>query len=174
MSNWALRRLKNSSWSSLSKVIPRAKSVSSWEIVTAFLKWDSWLDRRFKESSERKDLLPRSQRISITLLRKLSILESILRKTRMIRMPNTDLPLRSLEFIELPDTIEELEKSQLTSDTTIKLLVLWLLRLNVNINILIFLWFSCNCLLGWCWSWCCSHSFLMTTLKAILDTHLYS
>lgn len=48
----------------------------------------------------------------------------------MIKMPNIDLLLKSLESIELLDIIEELEKYQLTLDIITKQLELWLLNLN--------------------------------------------
>ena len=88
----------------------------------------------------------------------------------MTRMPNIDLLSRSPESIESLDIIEELEKSQLTSSITTRLLELWLLNPNKIIILLILSGHSSDGFLGW--DWVNIVSSLGLCVDAGLDAHL--
>ena len=85
-------------------------------------------------------------------------------------MPNIDLLSKSPESIESPDIIEELEKSQLTSSITTRLLELWLLDLNKIIILLILSGHSCDGFLSWDWLGIVSS--LGSCVDTGLDAHL--
>lgn len=87
----------------------------------------------------------------------------------MTRMLNIDLLLKSPESIESPDIIEELEKSQLTSSITTRLLELWLLNPNKIIILLILSGHSSDGFLSW--HWLSIVSSLGSCVDACLDAH---